>query len=84
MLLRPDGDRAALRRALLAAIAAHRHDTLRDLVALRSDAQVAAALTACSSRVVDDLLSLLPHARRDAIRRHVGGSALRRFWPLRC
>jgi hypothetical protein len=56
-----------LRRALRAAIAAHRPQVLRHLVASHGERAVAAALAGGSGRVIADALSMLPPAERERV-----------------
>lgn len=67
MIFRFFRTRDTLRRALQAAVAAHRPPLVRELFAGHGAAAFAAALAHCSSRVVDDALSMLPEPHRTAV-----------------
>lgn len=57
----------SLRRALQAAVAAHRPTLLRDLLASHGETVFATALGACSGRVVADALSMLHATERASV-----------------
>ena len=64
-------DRDTLRRALHAAVAAHRCDHLRELLARHGEVHFAGALAALSSRARSDALSMLLLDRCASVIRHL-------------
>ena len=64
-------DRDTLRRALHAAVAAHRSDHLRELLARQGEARFAGALATLSPRARSDALSMLQPDRRVCVIRHL-------------
>lgn len=79
MLLRFFRDRDALRRAVLAAIAAHRPPLVRELLAAHGHPAFAVALSRSSPRIVADALSMLPQPDSSAVRALLPAKAHARF-----
>jgi hypothetical protein len=71
LLFRSTHANDTLRRALRAAIAAHRPLVVQHLAASHGAAAIAAALSAGSARVIADALSMLPHADRVGVSRRL-------------
>ncbi len=69
----------ALKRALCAAVAAHRPHVLRALLVGQGRVAFAAALSRCSGRVIADVLSLLSHQERADVLGHLSRSACLRL-----
>lgn len=65
--LRSTHSRDVLRRALLAAAAAHRADVVRHLLANHGARALASALSSGSGRVIADVLSMLPPTERERV-----------------
>ncbi|MBE7940141.1 hypothetical protein IM725_06110 [Ramlibacter aquaticus] len=79
MLFRFSRARDALRRAVLAAIAAHRLPLVRELLAAHGHPSFAAALSRSSPRVVADALSMLPQRDSSAVMALLPTAARQRF-----
>ena len=79
MLFRFFRARDALRRAVLAAIAAHRLPLVRELLAAHGHPAFAAALSRSSPRVVADVLSMLPQRDSSAVMALLPTAARQRF-----
>jgi hypothetical protein len=78
MLFRFRRDKDALQRALRAAVAAHRCDVLRDLLARQDEIRFAGALSGLSARVIADAISMLSADERIRVARRLP-AALRRL-----